>query len=269
MNAQARKRFGQHFLTSGHTIEQIVSAIAPQPGEIIVEIGPGRGAITKPLAHQATTLHAIELDRDLAAKLKNQFRAYQNVIIHAADALKFDFAALGNELRFVGNLPYNISTPLLFHLLRFESIVKDMHFMLQKEVVDRMSASPGSKDYGRLTIMLACHLDVVPLFDVAADAFTPPPKVTSSFVRLNPLPHDRFDIRDRQLLEKVVKQAFSQRRKTLRNAIKGLAGEAEITAAGLNPGMRAEEIPLPGWIALANNLASVTEGSINRDIGLE
>ena len=175
MSHQARKRFGQHFLTSSDVIEQIVSAVAPQQGETIVEIGAGRAAITRPLADSGATLHAIEFDRDLVARLNRQFRDRTNVIIHEADALQFDFATLDDELRIVGNLPYNISTPLLFHLLTFRNIVTDMHFMLQKEVVDRMSAAPGNKDYGRLTIMLGCQLAVVLLFEVTPDAFTPPP----------------------------------------------------------------------------------------------
>jgi 16S rRNA (adenine1518-N6/adenine1519-N6)-dimethyltransferase len=252
---RARKRFGQHFLTSGSVIEQIVAAIAPQTGETIVEIGPGHAAITEPLALCATTLHAIELDRDLVAKLEDRFRESENVIIHQADALRFDFSTLGDELRFVGNLPYNISTPLLFHLLAFKDIVKDMHFMLQKEVVDRMSATPGNKNYGRLTIMLGCQMEIVPLFDVSPDAFTPPPRVTSSVVRMRPLPQNHFDIRDPDRLGQVVKTAFSQRRKTLRNALKGLASDANISAAGLDPGMRPEEIPVIGWITLSNLLA--------------
>jgi len=253
---QARKRFGQHFLTSSDIIEKIVSAIAPREGETIVEIGPGHAAITAPLADTATTLHAIEFDRDLIANLRKRFHGRANVIIHEADALQFDFSTLGDALRIVGNLPYNISTPLLFHLLTFKSIVTDMHFMLQKEVVDRMSATPGSKDYGRLTIMLGCQLEIVPLFDVAPDAFTPPPRVMSSVVRMRPLAQDRFDIQDPQQLEQVVRQAFSKRRKTLRNALQGLASESDIEAAGLEPGKRPEQIPVDGWIGLANLLAS-------------
>ncbi len=256
MSSQARKRFGQHFLTSSDTIERIVSAIAPQQGETIVEIGPGQAAITAPLAHAATILHAIEFDRDLVAKLNRQFQECPNVNIHEADALQFDFSTLGDELRIVGNLPYNISTPLLFHLLTFKRNVTDMHFMLQKEVVDRMSATPGSKDYGRLTVMLGCQLEVVPLFDVSPDAFTPAPKVISSVVRMRPLPHDRYDIQDARKLEEIVKQAFSRRRKTLRNALKGVASESEIEAAGLAIGERPEQIPVDGWIRLANLLAS-------------
>ena len=256
MSHQARKRFGQHFLTSTDIIEKIVSAIAPQEGETIVEIGPGHAAITAPLADSATTLHAIEFDRDLIANLRRQFQGRGNVIIHEADALQFDFSTLGDELRIVGNLPYNISTPLLFHLLTFKNIVTDMHFMLQKEVVDRMSATPGSKNYGRLTIMLGCQLEIVPLFDVAPDAFTPPPRVMSSVVRMRPLAQDQFDIQDPQQLEQIVRQAFSKRRKTLRNALQGLASESDIEAAGLEPGKRPEQIPVDGWIGLANLLAS-------------
>lgn len=256
MSPRARKRFGQHFLTSSDTIERIVSAIAPQQGDNIVEIGPGQAAITAPLANAATTLHAIEFDRDLVAKLNRQFQDRPNVIIHEADALQFDFSTLGDKLRIVGNLPYNISTPLLFHLLTFKKNVIDMHFMLQKEVVDRMSAKPGSKDYGRLTVMLGCQLEVVPLFDVQPDAFTPAPKVISSVVRMRPLPNERFDIQDAHKLEEIVKQSFSRRRKTLRNALKGLASESEIEAAGLVPGKRPEQIPVDGWIRLANLLAS-------------
>ena len=256
MSHQARKRFGQHFLTSSDTIEQIVSAVAPRDGETIVEIGPGQAAITAPLSTSATTLHAIEFDRDLIARLNKQFQDSPNVFIHEADALQFDFSTLGDQLRIVGNLPYNISTSLLFHLLTFNDIVTDMHFMLQKEVVDRMSAMPGNKEYGRLTIMLGCQLEVVPLFDVAPDAFTPPPKVMSSVVRMRPLPHGHYDIQDAGQLEQIVKQAFSRRRKTLRNALQGLASETDIAAAGLESGKRPEQIPVDGWIRLANLLAS-------------
>lgn len=256
MNPRARKRFGQHFLTSGDIIQKIVAAIAPAHGDTLVEIGPGHGAITAPLAQRATMLHAIEFDRDLVATLEDRFGDCDNVVIHEADALRFDFASISEALRVVGNLPYNISTPLLFRLLDFRDVVIDMHFMLQKEVVDRMSAAPGVKDYGRLTIMLACRMEVVPLFDVAPHAFSPPPKVTSSFVRMRPLPHGRFDIRDPTTLDLIVRQAFSRRRKTLRNALKGIVSEADIGSAGLDPGVRPEEVPVIGWIELANNLRS-------------
>ena len=191
-----RRRFGQHFLTDPATIEQIVLNIRPQDSETLVEVGPGRGAITQSLARLAGEFHAIELDRDLAAVLSKQFATQANVTIHEADVLGFDFASLGDELRIVGNLPYNISTPLLFRLMEFRHVIRDMHFMLQKEVVDRMAAPPGNKTYGRLSIMLGCYMEIERLFDVPPVAFEPPPRVTSSVVRLRPLPDDRYEIAD-------------------------------------------------------------------------
>ena len=178
-----RKRFGQHFLTDPGVIHAIVDAISPRFDDVVVEIGPGRGAITEPLAARVGHLHCVELDRDLARDLRRRWDDTPNVTIHEADALEFDFVALGDELRIVGNLPYNISTPLLFHLLDARDSIRDMFFMLQKEVVDRMAAEPGGKAYGRLGIMLGCHLEVAALFDVDADSFDPPPAVTSSVVR--------------------------------------------------------------------------------------
>jgi len=255
VSQRARRRFGQHFLTSDQTIADIVAAIAPQEGQTIVEIGPGRAAITAPLAHSGAILHAIEFDRDLVSTLERQFYNQENVTIHEADALQFDFSSIGERLRVVGNLPYNISTPLLFHLLTFRKNIEDLHFMLQKEVVDRMSATPGNKNYGRLTVMLGCALEVVPLFDVAPDAFTPPPRVMSSVVRMRPLPEDRFDIVDQERLEQIVRQAFSRRRKTLRNALEGNADEAALEAAGIDPRKRPEQIPVVDWIRLANELS--------------
>jgi 16S rRNA (adenine1518-N6/adenine1519-N6)-dimethyltransferase len=251
----ARKRFGQHFLVAEQIIEQIVQAIAPQAGETIVEIGPGRGAITTPLAKLASTLHAIEFDRDLVTLLQRQFAASNNVTIHAADALQFDFASLGTGLRIVGNLPYNISTPLLFHLLRYSDSICDMHVMLQKEVVDRIAAQPGNKNFGRLTIMLGCQLEAVPLFDVPADAFSPPPKIVSSVLRLRPHTLPRFEIRDPAQLESLVKLAFSRRRKTLRNALKGMASEGLIAAQGLDSSLRPEQLAIRDWVALANAIS--------------
>ncbi|MDH3953120.1 MAG: 16S rRNA (adenine(1518)-N(6)/adenine(1519)-N(6))-dimethyltransferase RsmA, partial [Gammaproteobacteria bacterium] len=192
MNAhRPRKRFGQHFLSDPGVIDAIVRAIDPRPGDTIVEIGPGHGAITEPLAKKAGKLHCVELDRDLAAALRHRFSGSANVTVHEADALKFDFCALGDSLRIVGNLPYNISTPLLFHLIGSRDCIADMYFMLQKEVVDRMTAAPGNKTYGRLGIMLGCHLGVEALFDVGPQCFDPPPAVTSAVVRLAPLGCDR------------------------------------------------------------------------------
>ncbi|HSN52774.1 MAG TPA: 16S rRNA (adenine(1518)-N(6)/adenine(1519)-N(6))-dimethyltransferase RsmA [Woeseiaceae bacterium] len=247
-----RKRFGQHFLTDPGVIDAIVRAIGPQPDETIVEIGPGQGAITEPLAKQAGRLHCIELDRDLAASLRRRFGNRDNVVIHEADALKFDFCALGGSLRIVGNLPYNISTPLLFHLVDSRECIADMYFMLQKEVVDRMTASPGSKAYGRLGIMLGCHLSVEALFDVGPQCFDPPPAVMSAVVRLAPLGSERPAIDDEKLLGRLVATAFSQRRKTLRNALKTMLSEAELRSLGIDPGDRPESIPVADYVALAN-----------------
>lgn len=250
-----RKRFGQHFLTDPMTIEQIVAAIQPQESETLVEVGPGQGAISRPLANLVGDFHAIELDRDLAADLRKQYVAHANVTIHEGDALSFDFAALGNELRIVGNLPYNISTPLLFRLVEFRQVIRDMHFMLQKEVVDRMAAPPGNKTYGRLSIMLGCYMDIEPLFDVPATAFNPPPKVTSSVVRMRPLPADTYAIDDHDTLSQLVAEAFSQRRKTLRNALKASATEEDLVAAGMDPNSRPERATIPNYVALANLIA--------------
>ncbi len=247
-----RKRFGQHFLTDPGVIDAIVRAIGPQPGDTIVEIGPGQGAITEPLAKQAGRLHCVELDRDLAASLRRRFGNRDNVAIHEADALKFDFCSLGDSLRIVGNLPYNISTPLLFHLVDSRDCIADMYFMLQKEVVDRMTASPGSKAYGRLGIMLGCHLSVEALFDVGPQCFDPPPAVMSAVVRLTPLGAGRPAIDDEKLLGRLVATAFGQRRKTLRNALKTMVDEAELRSLGIDPGDRPESIPVSDYVALAN-----------------
>jgi 16S rRNA (adenine1518-N6/adenine1519-N6)-dimethyltransferase len=256
VNHRPRKRFGQHFLAAPDVIEQIVAAISPRQGETIVEIGPGQAAITAPLAACTSELHAIEFDRDLAAALKNRFAGDDHVTIHEADALTFDYASLGTNLRIVGNLPYNISTPLLFHLLQFNSIVEDLHFMLQKEVVDRMCASPGGKSFGRLTIMLGCQMEVVPLFNVPPTAFSPQPKVTSALVRMRPIPEPGFNVRDKDLLSTIVKSAFSRRRKTLRNALQGVVEVADLTEADIDPGIRPEQVPVEAWILLANHVAA-------------
>jgi len=251
---RARKRFGQHFLTDPGVIDAIVAAIAPRDDEIIVEIGPGQGAITRPLAARAGALHAVELDRDLAARMRKEFGAKNNVIIHAADALSFDFGAIGTSLRIVGNLPYNISTPLLFHLLEYRDRIVDMHFMLQKEVVDRMAAGPGSKTYGRLSIMLGCRFQIDALFDVDKFAFEPPPDVTSAVVRLVPLPAGSYAIDNEEQFSRLVAQAFSQRRKTIRNSLRKVADEAALREAGIDPGLRPEAISIADYVRLANTL---------------
>jgi 16S rRNA (adenine1518-N6/adenine1519-N6)-dimethyltransferase len=257
MKHQPRKRFGQHFLSAPEYIERIVSAVDPRAGDTLVEIGPGRGAITDPLSALAPTLHAIEFDRDLAAELSKRYADRPNVIIHEADALTFDFASLGENLRLVGNLPYNISTPLLFHLLGFRPSIEDAHFMLQKEVVDRICAEHGSKDFGRLTIMLGCRMESVPLFDVPPQAFSPPPKVMSTVVRMRPLPEGRFEIADDRSLEAIVRLAFSRRRKTLKNALSGLASPDDLEAVGLDPSLRPEQVSIAEWVDLANRLAAI------------
>lgn len=249
-----RKRFGQHFLTDPGVIDAIVAAISPRNDDVVVEIGPGQGAITRPLAKRAGTLHAIELDRDLAAKLRKEYHDSTSVTLHEADALKFDFAELGDSLRIVGNLPYNISTPLLFHLLDYRQKIIDMHFMLQKEVVARMAAPPGSKAYGRLGIMLGCYFDIEALFDVDRQAFDPPPDVTSAIVRLTPLPEGTYDVRDAAKLSRLVATAFSQRRKTVRNALKKVADEALLESVGIDPSLRPEAIAIAEYVRLANTL---------------
>lgn len=256
MPHRPRKRFGQHFLVAPEFIEQIVTAVAPAAGDIIVEIGPGQAAITEPLAALATELHAIEFDRDLAAALRDGFAARDNVVIHEADVLDFDFASLGSGLRVVGNLPYNISTPVLFHLLEYVNCISDAHVMLQKEVVDRLTAAPGGRDFGRLTIMLGYRLQVVHLFDVPPEAFSPPPGVMSAVVRLCPLPPGTFDAVDENMLGSIVRTAFSKRRKTLRNALRGVVDVETIEAVDLDPALRPEQVGIGDWIRLANRLAS-------------
>lgn len=250
----ARKRFGQHFLVDATVIDAIVSAVAPGAHDTVVEIGPGQGAITAPLLARAGRLHAIELDRDLAAGLRARYADNAQLAIHAADALRFDFATLGERLRIVGNLPYNISTPLLFHLLGFRERISDMHFMLQKEVVERMAAEPGSKAYGRLGIMLGCYFASELLFSVERTAFDPPPAVTSAVVRLVPLPAGHYDIRDAARLSRLVATAFSQRRKTVRNALRQVADEALLESVGIDPGLRPEAIAIAEYVRLANAL---------------
>ena len=255
MNAhRARKRFGQHFLADPGVINAIINEVSPGPDDVVVEIGPGQGAITQSLAALAGEFHAIELDRDLAAALRERYADATNVTIHEADALQFDFGALGNDLRIVGNLPYNISTPLLFHLLDARSHIRDMHFMLQKEVVDRMAAEPGSKAYGRLSIMLGYRFSIDALFDVDRTAFDPPPEVTSAVVRLMPLPPGCFDEIDEKQMSAIVATAFSQRRKTIRNALRQVADEQQLDTVGIDPGLRAEALPIERYVALTKLL---------------
>jgi 16S rRNA (adenine1518-N6/adenine1519-N6)-dimethyltransferase len=255
----ARKRFGQHFLHDPGVIARIVAAIDPQPGERLVEIGPGLGAITLPLLARVPELHAIEIDRDAIRHLRTLTAQSAALHLHEGDALEFDLAGLddGRRLRVIGNLPYNISTPLLFRLIEQRQHIRDMHFMLQKEVVDRMAAAPGTEHYGRLTVMLAPWLRVEPLFDIGPGAFRPPPRVTSTFVRLAPR-DEPLRIEQPRCYANVVAAAFSQRRKTLRNALKAILSQEDIRAAGIDPGARAETIPAAGFAALAAELARKT-----------
>jgi len=254
----ARKRFGQHFLHDPSIIGRIVSAIAIKPGEIIVEIGPGLGALTKPLLAHAQHLHVVELDRDLARRLAVAFQD-RNLHLHTADALTFDFAALAEidrPLRIVGNLPYNISTPLLFHLLAQSRHIRDMHFMFQREVANRITASPGGAHYGRLSVMTQWHCRTEKLFDVGAGAFAPPPRVTSSVVRLTVRTEPPAPVSDQATLERLVAKAFSHRRKTLRNCLRGWLSPAAITAAGVDPGARPETLDLHQFANLSNQVAT-------------
>ena len=250
-----RKRFGQHFLTDAHFLSRIVAALAPRPGDHMIEIGPGLGALTRPLVAALGHLTAIELDRDLAARLRAEFPAAQLTLLEA-DALAVDFAALGTDLRLVGNLPYNISSPLLFHLIPCLPHLRDAHFMLQREVVDRMAAAPGSKTYGRLSVMLQARFAIEKQFDVPAGAFAPPPKVVSAIVRLTPLGVAAPAIADAAVFSRVVAAAFSQRRKTLRNAWRELLNADEIAALGIAPGARAETVAVENYTRAANYVAA-------------
>ncbi|MEW8141468.1 MAG: 16S rRNA (adenine(1518)-N(6)/adenine(1519)-N(6))-dimethyltransferase RsmA [Candidatus Thiodiazotropha endolucinida] len=255
LNHRPRKRFGQNFLHDPGIIQRIVQAIDPQPGDNLVEIGPGQGAITTELLSLIGRMQAIELDRDLVGPLAERCASLGELQIHNTDALKFDFTQLAvaeRPLRVVGNLPYNISTPLLFHLLDQADQIRDMHFMLQKEVVDRMAAKPGSKTYGRLTVMLQARAEVTSLFNIGPGAFNPPPKVESAFVRLLPLKQSPYQIDDWDRFSRLVSQAFSQRRKTLRNSLGKLLTADAITAAGIDPGNRAEQLSVAEFVNLAN-----------------
>ena len=249
-----RKRFGQHFLHDPYVLSRIVEAIAPQPGDVLVEIGPGEGALTRPLLGRLPHLTAIEIDRDLAAALAAEFSPDKLTVI-VADALEFDFNVLGRNLRVVGNLPYNVSTPLLFHLADFAERVRDMHFMLQLEVVDRMAARHSTPAYGRLSVMLQRRFRVQRLFRVPPGAFRPPPKVESAVVRLTPKPAAEIVPLDEKLFATVVTRAFGARRKTLRNALASLIDAPELQALGIDPGLRPENVSPEDYIRIAIEIA--------------
>lgn len=252
----ARKRFGQNFLVDRGIISAIVYAINPQRSDTVVEIGPGLGAITEPLLACVDHLHVVEIDRDLIARLKKQ-HSPERMTIHEGDALAFDFASIGRNLRLVGNLPYNISTPLLFHLLAQRELIHDMHFMLQKEVVDRLAASPGSKTYGRLSVMVQYYCTVEPLFDVPPSAFVPPPKVDSAIVRLTPRAHIEPVAKDPALLENLVNLCFQQRRKTLRNCLKTLVEPQHMDDLGAPLSARPETLAVADFVALSNRIGAL------------
>ncbi|WP_373989311.1 16S rRNA (adenine(1518)-N(6)/adenine(1519)-N(6))-dimethyltransferase RsmA [Duganella sp. BuS-21] len=255
MKHVARKRFGQNFLHDQHVLGSITAAIDPQDGDAMVEIGPGLAAMTDQLLRSLKHMHVVELDRDLVTRLEKAYPR-NKLTVHSGDALKFDFSTIpvpaGQKLRIVGNLPYNISSPLLFHLATFAPLVQDQHFMLQKEVVERMVAAPGSKVYGRLSVMLQWRYDMSLLFVVPPEAFDPPPRVDSAIVRMIPVAHPLPC--DGEKLEAVVLKAFSQRRKVIRNCLAGMFTEEQIIAAGINPTDRPETVSLAQYVALTNLL---------------
>jgi len=251
----ARKRLGQHFLADRHAIERIVAAVDPRRDDHVVEVGPGLGALTLPLHERVDRLTVIEIDRDLAARLREQFGA-DRLDLRVGDALDFDFASLGDDLRVVGNLPYYVSSPLLFHLAQYDARIRDATVMLQKEVVDRMVAKPATPDYGRLSITLQVRFRIERLFAVPPGAFRPPPKVASAVARLTPLRGERPRLDDERLFAALVTAAFGQRRKTLRNALKALATDADLERAGIDPGARGETLSVADYVRLANSLAA-------------
>jgi len=256
MKHRARKRFGQNFLHDQQVINRIIACIAPKPSDLLVEIGPGQAALTRPLLESGAELHLIEIDRDLVSRLEKQFSDVSNISIHSCDALKANLPEItaNRPFRLIGNLPYNISTPLIFHVLQWHEQVIDMHFMLQKEVVARMAAEPGSRTYGRLSVMTQFRCNVTPLFDVLPGSFSPQPRVCSSIVRLQPLKAPPADAGSFKNLERVVTAAFSQRRKTLRNSLRNYFTAEQILAIDIDPGQRAEQLSLAQFASLARSL---------------
>ncbi len=262
-HAPAKKQLGQHFLHEQGVIAKIIQAVNPHPGDHLVEIGPGQGAITFPLLERAKTLTVIEFDRDLIIPLSQAAMGRGELRIIHKDVLDVDFGKLGagidveGPLRLVGNLPYNISSPILFHAIEHAQTIRDMHFMLQKEVVDRMAAAPGSKVYGRLSVMVQAYCAVTPLFTVAPGAFKPPPKVDSAVVRLVPKPIEKVTMIDPKRFADVVRDAFGQRRKTLRNALQNQCNADLIESVGINPGLRAEQLSVESFITLSNSISAM------------
>ncbi len=259
----AKKSLGQHFLHERGVIDKMLLAISPKPGDRFVEIGPGQGALTFPLLDRHGALTAIEFDRDLLEPLTAAAKAHGALTLIHSDVMNVDFTGLaaGEPFRLVGNLPYNLSSPILFHALDHAASIRDMHFMLQKEVVDRMAAAPGSKVYGRLSVMLQAYCTVTSLFKVPPGAFRPPPKVDSAVVRLVPRPPERIGIDDPRRFAEVVRAAFGQRRKTLRNALGGVCDADRIVAAGIDPQTRAEQLEVADFVRLANLAPAPPVGS--------
>lgn len=253
-----RKRFGQHFLSDPDTIARIVGAIEPGWDDRMVEIGPGLGALTRPLVARVHCLHAVEIDRDLAAQLSAEYPSGR-LAVHVQDALKFDFAPLGPRLRIVGNLPYNISTPLLFRFAAIAPRLQDLHLMLQREVVDRMAAAPSTAAYGRLSVMLQYRFGIERLFTVPPRAFRPPPGVESAVARMTPLEKPESEALDPKMLGEVVTRAFTRRRKTLRNALSGLVSEKTLASLDIDPGLRPENLSVADFVKISNR---VSEGTV-------
>lgn len=256
---RARKRFGQNFLHDQYTIDAIVSAIAPRQNDVLVEIGPGLGALTEPVCDQVDKMHVVELDRDLAARLREHPRLKDKLIVHEADAMKFDFDELAQPdrpLRIFGNLPYNISTPLIFHLLEKSQHITDMYFMLQKEVVERLAAGPNSKDYGRLTVMTQYYCQVSPVLEVGPHAFKPAPKVDSAVVRLAPWPKRPYEALDVADLQRVCQEGFGQRRKTIRNSFRNFITAEQLEELNIDPNLRPENLTLAQFVSIANWLTT-------------
>lgn len=262
---QARKRFGQNFLHDAHVIRKIVQAVGPQPEQHLLEIGPGQGALTIPLVNSGAKLDVVELDRDLAAWLQNHFADCERFTLHLGDVLKFDLKTLTQKprsIRVIGNLPYNISTPCLFHLLESESLIDDMTFMLQKEVVQRLAAGPDDDEYGRLSVMVQYFCTVEHLFDVPPGAFKPAPKVTSAIVRLRPHREYKEQATDTALLRDLVRTAFSQRRKTLRNCIKPLIVDLDPQDLPVDLSLRPENLGIADYVRLSNKISSLRAASV-------
>jgi 16S rRNA (adenine1518-N6/adenine1519-N6)-dimethyltransferase len=256
---KAKKKFGQNFLVDEQIIADIINAIRPEPDDSMVEIGPGLGALTRPLLQKLHHLHVVEIDRDIISRLESDYPPGNTgkgdkLVIHAGDALEFDFATLPAPLRIVGNLPYNISSPLLFHFAAYAERIKDMHFMLQNEVVERMVAEPSTPEYGRLSVMLQYRFHMEKLLDVPPESFRPAPKVDSAIVRMIPLPAAEISVRNEKLFAAIVRTAFGQRRKTLRNTLRGYLGEMDYEKLGINPQLRAENLAVADFIKVANYL---------------